>query len=385
MSPSARPPSIAPLSTAEESAVEFAETFAHDVLAPGAAEWEGKQELPREAITQLAARGLAGMTLPTGIGGAGLSHVAALGVFEALAYGDMGVAFAVLCQNSATRSIWLHGCEAQHERWLPGLLSGDDLGAYVITEPGAGSDPASMATIAARTSEGWSLSGEKTLSSNVPEASTLVLSAKTDPDAGARGISAFLVDAATTGIAATRLRTHGARALPVGSMRLDNVTLPADALLGQEGTGLKIALDAVNWARAVWAALAAGVAQAALDGALAYVRAREQFGAKIADLQAVQFQLAELATDVETARLLGYRAAALFDADDRAQIGAAAMAKLTAGEVAVGVTSKALELLGGVGYVVPSPLERYLRQARMAQLADGTSNIQRLVIARSLD
>ncbi len=372
------------LSAAEDVAVVAAETFARDVLAPGAAEWEGKQELPREAFAQLAEQGLAGMTLPTSVGGAELTHVGSVAVFEALAYGDMGVAFALLCQNSATRSLWQHGTDAQQDHWLPGLLSADELGAYVITEPGAGSDPASMATTATRAGEGWTLSGEKTLSSNVPEASVLVLSARTDPEAGARGISTFLLAGDADGIESTRLRMHGSRALPIGSLRLDNVAASADALLGEEGAGFKIALDAVNWARVVWAALAAGVAQAALDGAIDYLREREQFGTKLAELQGVQFQLAELATDVETARLHGYRAAALFDADDRAYIGAAAMAKLTAGEVAVKVTSKALELLGGVGYLVPSPLERYLRQARMAQLADGTSNIQRLVIARSL-
>jgi acyl-CoA dehydrogenase len=297
----------------------------------------------------------------------------------------MGVAFALLCQNSSARSIWMEGTAAQHERWLPGLMSGDDLGAYVITEPGAGSDPASMSSVATRSDAGWTLTGEKTLSSNVPEASTLVVSAKTDEAAGARGISAFVIAAAEPGIEAGRLLLHGTRSLPVGTLLLDGVSLPGDALLGEEGQGFKIALEAVNWARTVWAGLAAGVAQAALDGALAYLRDREQFGTRLAELQAVQFQLAELVTDVETVRLHGYRAAALFDSGDRGRIAAAAMAKLAAGEVAVRVTSKALELLGGVGYVVPSPLERYLRQARMAQLADGTSNIQRLVIACSLD
>jgi len=384
MSPSARPLSIAPLSAYEQELVGFAEAFAQDVLAPGAAAWEARQELPREALSQLALQGLAGMTLPTSVGGSGMTHVASLAVFEALAYGDMAVAFALLCQNSASRSIWLHGTEAQKDRWLPGLLSAEDLGAYVITEPGAGSDPASMATIATPTDGGWTLTGEKTLSSNVPGASTLVLSAKTDAGTGARGISAFVVDSGASGIEAARLRMHGSRALPVGSLRLDRVAVATDALLGKEGEGFKIALEAVNWARAVWAALVAGVTQASLDGALAYLREREQFGGKLAELQAIQFQLAELATDVETVRLHGYRAAALFDAGEHAHISAAAMAKLTAGEVAVRVTSKALELLGGVGYLVPSPLERYLRQARMAQLADGTSNIQRLVIARTL-
>ena len=384
MSPLSAVPTVAPLTADERASVERAEAFARDVLTPGAAEWEGKQELPKDALEELAADGLAGMTLPREIGGGGLSYVASLAVFEALAYGDMAVAFALLCQNSASRSIYLHGTDAQKEQWLPDLLSGAELGAYVITEPGAGSDPASMATQAARIDSGWRLSGEKTLSSNVPGAGTLVLSARTDPDAGARGISAFLVRGDASGVSASRLRAHGSRALPLGALRLTDVDVPAEGLLGQEGGGFKIALDAVNWARAVWAGLAAGVAQAALDGATAYLREREQFGAKLAELQTIQFQLAELATDVETARLHGYRAASLFDADDRGQIAAAAMAKLTAGEVAVKVTSKALELLGGVGYLVPSPLERFLRQARMAQLADGTSNIQRLVIARSL-
>lgn len=384
MSFAPRPPAIAALSSDEVGAVELAAEFARDVLAPGAAGWEATQELPRDAFTQLAERGLAGMTLPADMGGAGLSYVASLGVYEALAYGDMAVAFALLCQNSASRSIWLQGTDSQKQQWLPGLLSAEDLGAYVITEPGAGSDPGSMSTLATHQGDGWALSGEKTLSSNVPGASVLVLSAKTDPDAGARGISAFLVRGDAPGVEATRLRMHGSRALPMGSLRLSDVAVDADALLGEEGAGFKIALDAVNWARVVWAGLAAGVAQAALDGAIAYLEEREQFGTKLAELQAIQFQLAELATDVQTVRLHGYHAAALFDAGDRAHIAAAAMAKLMAGEVAVKVTSKALELLGGVGYLVPSPLERYLRQARMAQLADGTSNIQRLVIARAL-
>jgi alkylation response protein AidB-like acyl-CoA dehydrogenase len=385
MSSTALPPVISALIPAEETAVEFARNLARDVLGPGAADAEARQELPLSVMSQLGAEGLTGMTLPKTVGGAGLSHVASLAVFEALAYGDMAVAFALLCQNSTARSIWLRGTTAQHEHWLPGLLSAEDIGAYVITEPTAGSDPGSMETVATRSSGDWTLDGIKTLISNVPLASTFVLSAKTNADAGTRGMSAFIVSADAAGIDGVPLRLHGSRALPVGQLTLRDVQVPGDAVLGAEGEGFKIALDAVNWARAVWAALAAGVAQASLDGAIAYVREREQFGQKIADFQAVQFQLAELATDVETARLHGYRAAAFFDSDDPAQIGAAAMAKLTAGEVAVRVTSKALELLGGVGYVVPSPLERYLRQARMAQLADGTSNIQRLVIARSLE
>lgn len=384
MSPILRPPAIAPLTSAEETALEFAVAFAHDVLAPGAAGWEERGEFPREALTQLAAHGLGGMTLPTSVGGAGLSHVGALAVFEALAYGDMSVAFALLCQNSSARSIWLRGTTPQHERWLPGLMSGADVAAYVITEPEAGSDPGGMQTVAVRSTEGWTIDGAKTLISNVPLATTLVMSAKTDKAAGARGISAFVLSAETDGIEATPLDPYGSRALPLGSLELTGVRAPDDALLGVEGEGFKVALDAVNWARAAWASLAAGVARAALEGAIEHLRTREQFGQKIADFQAVQFQLAELAADIESIRLKGYRAASLLDAGDPASIAAAAMAKLAAGELGVRVTSEALELLGGVGYLVPSPLERYARQARMAQLADGTSNIQRLVIARSL-
>jgi alkylation response protein AidB-like acyl-CoA dehydrogenase len=264
------------------------------------------------------------------------------------------------------------------------LVSGEAVGAYVITEPEAGSDPGSMTSTGVESAAGWILDGAKWLLSNAPVADVFIISVKTDPAGGTRGISSFIVPAESAGLdVGPRQRTLGARALALGSLHMRGCTVAPEALLGEPGAGFKLALDAVNIARLVWGALAAGLARAALGEAVAYVRERQQFGRPLAEFQAIQFQLADLATEIEAARLLAYRAAALIDADKR-YIEAAAMAKRVAGDMAVRVTSEALELLGGRGYLVPNPLERYLRQARMAQLADGTANIQRLVIARSL-
>lgn len=358
--------------------------FAEETLAPNAVAWEENEEFPRAAFRALCALGFGAMVLPTERGGAGLSNIGAIAVFEALARGDFSTSFAILCQNSCTRSLWQHGSEAQKDRWLPALTSGAAVGSYVITEPEAGSDPASMSATGREHDGGWTLDGEKWLLSNAPEADLFLISVKTDAEAGPRGISSFLVPRDTEGLeVGPRSRTVGARALPVGTLKMTGCRVGSDALLGEAGAGFKIALDAVNFARIVWGGLAAGLAQAALDEAIAYARERQQFGRPIADFQGVQFQLADLATEIEATRLLAYRAAALVDAGER-YIEAAAMTKRFGGDMVVRVTSHALELLGGRGFLAPNPLERYMRQARMAQLADGTANIQRLVIARSL-
>lgn len=361
-----------------------AEGFAKETLAPNAAAWEEREEFPRQAFSALCGFGFGAMVLPRDHGGAGLTNIGALAVFEEIAKGDFSTAFAILCQNSCTRSIWQHAGDTQKEAWLPRLTAGEAVGAYVITEPEAGSDPGSMISTGRETADGWTLDGSKWLLSNAPEADLFLVSVKTDESAGTRGISSFLVPRDTPGLeVGPRQRTLGARALPLGTIRMQDCKVGADALLGEAGAGFKIALDAVNFARIVWGALAAGLARAALDEVISYLRQREQFGRPIAEFQAVQFQLADLATEVEAARLLAYRAAALVDAGER-YIEAAAMAKRFGGDMAVRVTSQALELLGGRGFLAPNPLERYMRQARMAQLADGTANIQRLVIARSL-
>ena len=297
----------------------------------------------------------------------------------------MSTAFVLLCQNSCVRSIWLHGTVEQRKRWLPPLLTGEQLGAYVITEPDAGSDPASMKATAVEDDAGFVLDAHKTLITNAPLAGVFLVSAKTDPDLGARGVSTFVLRRDARGLrVGDRLPTLGARALELGELYLESCHVENEALLGTRGEGFKLALDAVNWARVVWAGLASGLARASLAGAIDYLKQRVQFDRPLIEFQAIQFQLADLATEIEAARLLGYRAAELMDRGTREAISAAAMATRYAGDMVVRVTAAALELLGGVGYLTPSPLERYLRQARMAQLADGAGNIQRLVIARSL-
>ncbi len=375
---------IPPLQPHEEATRLEARRLARRVLAPKAGGWEERAEFPREVFRDLCQLGLGAMTLPRENGGASLSHVGAVAAFEELAYGDLSTAFALLCQNSCVRTLSDHGTSDQRNRWLYRLASGGGVGAYVITEPDAGSDVAAMRASGTKAVGGWKLEGEKWLLSNAPVADVFIVSVKTDGDAGAKGISSFLLARDTGGLdIGARERTVGARALPVGSIRMRGCVVPENALLGEANDGFKIALDAVNFARVAWGGLATGLARAALDQAIAYVGERRQFDRAIGSFQAIQFQLADLATEIEKVRLLAYRAAALMDAGDR-YIEAAAMAKRAAGDMAVRVTSEALELLGGRGYLAPNPLERFARQARIAQLADGTTNVQRLVIGRRL-
>ncbi|MFQ5426576.1 MAG: acyl-CoA dehydrogenase family protein, partial [Gaiellales bacterium] len=212
-----------PALRADEAELQLeARAFAESRLAPGAGKWEAGGAIPADVISELCALGLGGATLPRDVGGAGMTHVGALAVFEELARGDMAVGFALLCQNSCARSIWLHGTPAQRDEWLPSLLSGAELGAYAITEPGAGSDPAGMASTATERDGGFVLDGHKTWISNAPVAGLFVTSVKTDPDLGARGVSTFVVARGTAGLeVGARLSTLGARALTVGEVHFD--------------------------------------------------------------------------------------------------------------------------------------------------------------------
>lgn len=372
------------LSAEEEAARAEARRLAEELLAPGAEAWEERAEFPAPVFKSLCGAGFGAMHLPPSQGGLGLSNRGALAVFEELARGDLALPFALLVQNNCVRSLLHHGTDAQRRRWLGPLTSGEIVGSYAITEPEAGSDAAAMRSAAQPVDRGWVLDGEKCLLTNAPVAGLFVVAAKTDPQQGARGVSTFLVERDAPGLElGPARRTLGARALAVGSLRLRGCRVPAEALLGRPGQGFGVALDAVNFARIVWGGLCVGLARAALQGALDHLGRRVQFGRPLLDFQAIQFQLADRATEVEAARLLACRAAARMDAGEP-YVEAAAMAKRFAADMAVRVTSEALELLGGAGYFAPSPLERYLRQARLAQLADGAANIQRLVIARAL-
>jgi len=377
---------IPQLRSHEIEMIDWADEFAQRVLAPKAQEWDQTAHFPREVFEQLCERGLAAMLLPSNDGGADLSYLASVQVFERLVKGDLGVPFALLLQNNTLRSIWLHGTGDQKERWIPSLAQGSLIGAYVITEPDAGSDAASMKSTAVSVDEDqWQLTGQKWLLSNSPVADVFVTSVLTEMRNGETGgISTFVLEREMVGLHIGQAsHTLGARSLPVGDLDFAELTVDDGHRLGEIGSGMRMALDAVNFARVVWGGIAVGIAEAALEEIIEFVKEREQFGQAIADFQAVQFQLADLACKIEAVRSLTYRAAAAIDSGSR-YIELGAMCKKMAGEMVVEVTSTCHELLGGRGYLIPHNLERRMRDARLALVADGTTNIQRLVIARSL-
>ena len=366
--------------------IDWADEFAQQVLAPNAQQWDEEAHFPPQVFEQLCQRGLAAMLLPSDNGGADLSYVASVQISERLVRGDLGVPFALLLQNNTLRSIWLHGTSDQKERWIPRLADGSLIGAYVITEPDAGSDAGSMkSTAVSLAGDQWKLTGKKWLLSNSPVADVFVTSVVTQLENGeAGGISTFVLERDMTGLHVGQAsKTLGARSLPVGDLHFEDLTVDDGHRLGEIGSGMRMALDAVNFARVVWGGIAVGIAEAALEEIIEFLKERQQFGRAIADFQAVQFQLADLACKIEAVRSLTYRAAAAIDLGSR-YIELGAMCKKMAGEMVVEVTSACHELLGGRGYLVPHSLERRMRDARLALVADGTTNIQRLVIARSL-
>lgn len=362
---------------------DWAKRFASETLAPNTEEMDRNQSIPAAYLTELCKKGLGGMILPPEIGGAGLSYQQALSIFEHLALGDMPVAFSLLCQNSCARSIWQYGTDKQRKRWIPTLMSGEKLAAYAITEPNAGSDPGSMSTQAQRQGTGWKLNGQKAMITNAPKAGLCVLSAKTNQEQRGKSITSFLISSPRPGLDVSDSHIVSASAMSVGQIKLHDCEVEDEDRLGAEGEGMRIALDAVNWARMIWGGLAAGIAQSALNHAIDYSKSRKQFGHSLFEFQHVAFTLADMATEIVAARQLAMHAARAMDQGNE-YLTLCAMTKQFASKMAVKVTSQALELRGGWGYVLPNHLERLARHARLSQLADGTSNIQRLIVARSL-
>jgi alkylation response protein AidB-like acyl-CoA dehydrogenase len=346
----------------------------------GAADWEAAGAIPRELLQRLGSLGVGAMVAPPALGGAGLSNRGALAAFEVLAHADLSLAFVVLVQNSTARAFLQHGGEHR----VPRFASFAEIGAIAITEPDAGSDVRSLATTAERAGDAWVLEGHKVFATNAAEADSIVVCAKSAGPGQSGRIGCFVIERGTPGLdVGPRHDLLGARAMAVWELSLSGCRIDADAVLGDVEDGLRIALHAVTFARVMWGGLAVGLARAAFEEARDYARERSQFGERLSDFQAVRFTLADLATEIEAASALAERAADSMDSGGD-YLTAASMSKRFAGDMAVRVTAEALQLLGGRGYLVPSPLERYLRQARMAQIADGTANIQRLVVARAV-
>ncbi len=361
--------------------------FAEDQVAPGAGARDASGEFPEEIVRQMGELGFMGVALPEEWGGAGMDYVSYSATVEELSRACASTGVILSAHLSLFCSPILDfGTDGQKERWLRPAAQGDILGCYGLSEPGSGSDAAGMVTTAVRDpdSDGWILNGAKNFITNAPRSAATVLFAISDRAAGHRGISAFIVPMDTPGVTVGE-HDHklGIRAAWSSPIFLDDVRLPADALLGAEGEGFKVAMQTLDGGRIGIASQAIGIARAAFEQARQYSTERHAFGRPISGFQAIQFMLADMATELDAARLLVHSAAWRKD-QGMAYGKEAAMAKLYASEMSGRVTDKALQVHGGYGYVSDFPAERHLRDARITQIYEGTSEIQRLVIARQV-
>lgn len=359
--------------------------FARKEIAPHVMEWDEQQAWPGEVIALIGQMGLMGVLIPPELGGAGLGYVEYMLAIEELARVDASVALIVAAHNSlCTNHIYVAGSPEQHQRYIPRLASGEWVGCWSLTEPGAGSDAGGTRTQAQRTAEGWVLNGSKTFTTNGNHAQVCVAMAVTDREQGKHGISAFIVERGTPGFRAGKKENKlGMRASDTSEVIFEDCRIAADQLLGEEGHGFVDALTILDGGRISIAALAVGMAQGALDAARHYALQRRQFGHAIADFQAIQWKLADMATEIEAARLLTLHAAWLKD-QGQTVTRASAMAKLYAGEVAVKAASECVQIFGGYGFIKDYPAEKFYRDAKLCTIGEGTSEIQRLVIARDL-
>ena len=362
----------------------LAREFADTEIAPNAGDWDREHRFPRQLFTKLGELGLMGVCVPEALGGAGADFIAYVLVLEELSRADAGVGVTVAVHTSAaTLPIVMFGTEEQKARFVPPLARGEGIGAFALTEPGSGSDAGSLRTAATSDGDGWRLNGTKQWCTNGSHASTFLLFARTEPATeGARGVSAFIVDAEHVEVTREEEKL-GLHSSSTADIRLDDVRIDGDRLLHEERKGFAVAMATLDGGRIGIAAQAVGIAQAALDTARAYALEREQFGKKIAEHQAIQFKLADMATEIAAARQLTHRAAWLKQAG--LPHGAeGAMAKLFASRVAVQASQEAIQVLGGYGYTREFPAERYYRDAKITEIYEGTSEIQRIVIARDL-
>lgn len=363
---------------------DTARRFAEAEIAPIAAELDESERFPAELYDRLAATGLFGISVPEAQGGVGADALAYALVMEELSRGYASVADQVGLVELLGTLLSAHGTTAQQDRYLRPLLRAERRCAYALTEAEAGSDLAGLRTTARRSADGWVLDGAKLWIHNAPVADFAAVLARTDPDAGHRGMSILLVDLDRPGVIRDR-KEHkmGQRASPVGGLRFDGVELPAEALLGDEGRGFHMMMSVLDKGRIGIAALALGILRAALEDSIGYARQRRQFGKPIADFQAVQWMIADMAKDAQAARLMVHDAARMLDRGQRATL-QASMAKCFASDAAVARTADAVQIHGGSGYIRGVRVERLYRDAKITQIYEGTNQIQRMIMARAL-
>jgi alkylation response protein AidB-like acyl-CoA dehydrogenase len=362
----------------------LARTFAQAEIEPHAAEWDRAHRFPQELFGKLAELGLMGVCVPEEYGGAGADFLSYILVLEELSRADAGVGVTVAVHTSAvTLPILMFGTEEQRARFVPPLARGEHLGAFALTEPEAGSDAGALRTQAEPEGEGWSITGAKQWITNGRAAGTFLLFARTDAATeGAAGVTAFLLDGEQVRITRDEEKL-GLNSSLTNDLVVEGAHVGPDRLLGEENHGFRIAMATLDGGRIGIAAQALGIAQAAFDVARAYAKERHAFGRPIAELQAIQHKLADMSMEIDAARLLVYRAAWLKERGEP-HTEAGAKAKLFASEMARRQTAEAIQVLGGYGYTKEFPVERYYRDAKITEIYEGTSEIQRLVIARSI-
>jgi alkylation response protein AidB-like acyl-CoA dehydrogenase len=359
--------------------------FAESEIRPHVMEWDESQHFPEELRPHLAELGLMGVLFPEEYGGAGMGYIEYATIIEEIARVDGSVGLSVAAHNSlCSNHIYMFGSEEQKQKYLVPLAQGESFGAWGLTESQAGSDSAGTRTNAVRSSGGWSVNGSKNFITHAIACHTCVAVAVTDKEKGNRGISAFIFDKSMEGFRADKKENKlGMRASETSSVVFEDCFVPEENLLGSEGEGFFQAMQVLDGGRISIAALSVGIAQGAYEAAVKYAKERQQFGKPIAEFQAIQFKLADMATQIEAARLLTRQAAALKDAG-RKTTRESAMAKLFASEVAVRVAEESVQIHGGYGYTKDYPAEKYWRDSKLCTIGEGTSEIQRLVIAKQL-
>ncbi|MBI4291910.1 MAG: acyl-CoA dehydrogenase family protein [Betaproteobacteria bacterium] len=358
--------------------------FAREQLAPNAAQWDREATFPAKALQGLAQLGLFGIAVPEEWDGAGLNYLAVAVAMEEIAAGDGATSTIIAVNNLVAGILNGFGSPGQKERYLKPLARGTSLGCFCLTEPHVGSDAAAIRTNARREAGGWVLNGTKQFITSGKTADVAVVFARSEGSAGKKGISAFVLPTAAPGYTVTRIEEKmGQHASDTAQIALEDCRIPPEALLGQEGEGYRIALSNLEGGRIAIAAQSVGLARSAYEAALKYARERIAFGKPIIEHQATNFRLADMATSIEVARQMVWHAAVLRDAR-RPALKEASMAKLFASEIAEKVCSDAIQIHGGYGYVTDFPVERIYRDARVAQIYEGASDIQRLLIGRTI-
>ena len=359
--------------------------LADERIAPRAAEIDATAEFPWDLKELLANQDLMGICFPARFGGTELDNISQAIVVEEIARADATTSLIVLVQKLGALPIIVSGTEEQRSRYFPRLASGEWMAAFGLTEASAGSDVAGIRMRARRDGDAYLLTGSKRFITHGSIANLVTIFAMTDPAAGRKGLSAFIVETDTPGFSAPRIEHKmGIRGSPTAELHFDDVRVPVANRIGEEGDGFAVAMATLDRSRLSIAAQAVGIAQGAIDFAIGYAAQREQFGERIADMEGIQFMLADMASGTEAARQLTYAAAAAVDADAPDLAYWTSSAKLVAGDTAMRVTTDAVQVLGGYGYVTEYPVERMMRDAKITQLYEGTQQVQRLIIARQL-